>query len=108
MTGLFGQPIRELSPIEQAELIYAAYPRKASKGAALTAILKAMDRLSERKDDAYLWLKGRVEAYAKSPAGSRKGKDKQFIPHCATWMNRERYDDPDSEWQIGGEPEIAL
>jgi hypothetical protein len=107
MTGLFGQPIRELSPIEQAELIYAVYPRKVGKAAALLEILKAMDEVSKRPvDDAYLWLKGRTEAFAKSPAGRRK--DKQFVPHPRTWFHQKRYDDPDSEWQIGGEPEIAL
>ena len=59
---------------------WAAYPRKVGKGAARAAYLKAM-----RKTD----LGTMLDALAKA----RWPADPKFIPHPATWLHAERWDD---------------
>ncbi len=108
MASLFADDPVPLEPPDEAELIYACYPRKVGgKAAALKAITKALEKISKREDvdDAFLWLKDSVEAFAASPAGKR-GK---FTPYPATWFNRGSYDDdPEEWWRDGdGKPEIA-
>jgi len=86
---------------ETYEAIYAAYPRKIGKQAALKAIARAASRISGRPDlgetPAMEWLRVRTLAYAgavaKWPAG-----DERFIPHPATWFNRGSYDDDPATW----------
>ncbi len=68
--------------------IYAHYPKKVGKAAALKAIEKAL-RLVTRG-----FLMDRAKAYAKA----REGQDRQFTPHPATWFNQGRYDDDPAEW----------
>ena len=75
---------------EVAEQIYAEYPRKVGKGAAIKAICKALVRLKTHHEDPAAWLKERVAEYA----ASRKGEEQKFTPHPSTWFNEERYDDP--------------
>lgn len=95
-----------------AESIYAVYPRKVARGAALKAIAKALSAVAKRgatdlqpdfagdTSRAAEWLKGRTSAYGRSPQGQRT--DKNYIPHPATWFNDARYDDDSSEWnQVG-------
>lgn len=86
--------------------IYSAYPRKVAKRAAIAAIHKAVKRIQHGElsapaiadvRDAQVYLFRRVEAYARSPAGSRP--DRQMIPHPATWFNQSRYLDDDADWQ---------
>ncbi len=84
-----------------AEGIYAEYPRKVGRDKALEKISKAIKKIasSKTKGDelaAALWLLDRVKTYASSP--HLRGRELEFIPHCATWMNGGRYDDPLTEW----------
>lgn len=76
-----------------AEEIYQSYPRKVAKANAIKAILTA---ITKKKVDAS-WLKQRVQAYANA-VERWSDRDKAFIPHPATWINGERYNDNDAEW----------
>jgi len=83
--------------------IYLAYPRKVARIAALAAITKALGSTEHPIDP--VTLLERVEHYARHC----KSKEKQYVPHPATWFNRGSYfdldDDPDA-WPIG--PEIPV
>jgi len=73
-----------------AEMIYHFYPRKVGKGTAIKAIIKAMQSIS------YEELLQKVREFATT----QLGKDPQYIPHCSTWMNGQRWlDEPDSNQQ---------
>jgi hypothetical protein len=78
-----------LKPAVIAEAIYQRYPRKEGKADAIKAILKAMKR-----HDAKFLLE-RTEAYAEAIAW----KERQFIPHPATWFNGERFNDDPEAWK---------
>jgi hypothetical protein len=78
------------------EDIYAAYPRKVGKRAALKAIEKAM-RVSDRSP---LGMLRQTRAYAAAVAQWPEA-EKQYIPHPATWFNRGSYEDDPNEWQRG-------
>ena len=71
-----------------AEEIYQEYPRRIAKADALRAIEKAL-----RKKPA-LVLMERTKAYASAISW----KERQFIPHPATWFNKECFDDDPGEW----------
>ena len=73
---------------KQAMTIYAAYPRKVGRGAAIKAISKAL------KIVPFDELLEAVEMYARS----RDGQERQFTPHPSTWFNQERWTDDRSEW----------
>ena len=78
-----------------ASEIYAIYPRKVGRPAALKAITKAL------KKHPVDYLLDRTSAY--SAAVRRWPEDaKQFIPHPATWFNQERFDDDPSTWERNG------
>jgi hypothetical protein len=78
-----------------AEDIYAAYPRKIARSAAIKAIQKAGKAVGMEK------LLKAVKAYAE--ATSRwPAEERQYIPHPATWFNQGRYDDDPKEWERGG------
>lgn len=83
-----------------AEEIYQKYPRKVGKREAMKAIEKALARLPEELewqgmlDDLPFWLMGKVERYAKAPAGNRG----HLTPHPSTWFNQSRYLDDEIEW----------
>jgi hypothetical protein len=62
---------------------YAVYPRHVGRGQARKAY-----RAARRKADAAQLLAG-----AKSAAREFGGKEPQYIPHPATWLNGERWDD---------------
>lgn len=74
------------------ELIYALYPRKQGKKAALQAIKRA---LSVKPKDAILEA---TKAFSDA-VGAWPAADRQFIPHPATWFNRGSYDDDRKEWE---------
>ncbi len=76
-------------PSAMEEQIYQSYPLKVGKVAALKAITKAM------KDREPQWLLERVKSYAEAIAW----KDRQFIPHPATWFNGGRYEDDPASWE---------
>jgi len=95
-----------------AEDIYAAYPRKVGKQAAIKAIQKAakicpktfiatdVESGGSRKLSPVEYLLDRVQLYAAAVA-KWPAADKQFIPHPATWFNRGSYDDDPKEWSRG-------
>lgn len=72
-----------------AERIYAAYPRKVAKPAALKAIRKALESID---GDSLLAL---TEAYSEA----RRGQDMQYTPHPATWFNGQRWADDPQTWR---------
>ena len=78
-----------------ADIIYAAYPRKVAKPAAVKAIQRALRKASP------IHLLERTKAYALATADS----DPQFIPYPATWFNQQRYNDDPATWGSGnGKP----
>ena len=66
---------------------WAAYPRKIGKGAARKAYRSAV--IGKRTDPKKITLAG--EAFRDEC--KRLGTEMKFIPHPATWLNAERYDD---------------
>jgi len=77
-----------------AETIYAAWPVKKARGAAIPAITKAL-----KKVDGAVLLKAVQDlaaAFAKWPAAEH-----QFLPMCSTFMNQERWLDDPATWQRG-------
>lgn len=91
-----------------AEDIYAAYPRKIGRGAAIKAIQKAAkligpDPRSTTRFCPYAVLLERTQAFAKATA-SWPEADRHFICHPATWFNQERYNDDPNEWERGTAP----
>lgn len=88
---------------EQAETIYQAYPRHQGKGAALPAILRALDRVP------FDQLLEAVQAFAVAVQGWPE-QDRQFVPHPATWIREERWNDDRATWRRGeqnGRPRTA-
>jgi len=63
---------------------YSAYPRHTAKGAARKAWASMLKRGADPQ---------RVITVAASYASRVAGSDPKFIPHPATWLNQERYDD---------------
>lgn len=78
------------------EQVYAAFPRKVAKLAALSAIKRAVIRESKALGEAGArkMIYEATLAFAASPAGN-KG---MFTPHPATFFNQGRYHDDPSEW----------
>lgn len=71
------------------EEIYAAYPRKVGRPAALVKIRHALSKIDGSK------LLQATRAYSEAV----KGMDPQFIPHPATWFHQERYNDDPKTWR---------
>lgn len=97
--------------IEKAEEIYALYPRKIGKKAALKAISKAISEVTKNAAlwsqengkyvDGASWLKERVTVFRDSPAGQHHGLfDGYHPPHPSTWFNQGRYEDSPDEWYV--------
>jgi hypothetical protein len=84
--------------IVTADTIYAAYPRKVGKQAAI----KIIKRLTFNNISP-AWLLERTLAYAKATE-SWSQEDKKYIPHPATWFNRGSYDDDPKEWERNSAP----
>ena len=78
------------------ETIYQAYPQKAAKIEALRAIEKAMKAAGPEH------LLERVQAYAAAIALWPKEERDQFVPMCATWMNKGRWTDDPETWKRKG------
>lgn len=86
------------------EHVYKAFPRHVGKPAAFKAIRAAVRHLASGKDlpklntpDALVFLLGRIEEFAHSPAGQAG----EYTPHASTWLNQQRYLDDEKEWQRG-------
>lgn len=81
------------------------YPRKTAKGSAYKAFVKALDRATVGE------LLAGVRRYADSDL-----PDAQFVPHAATWLNADRWNDvlpvkeswshhpPDEDWMYPKPP----
>lgn len=96
--GASKSPRFTLADVEQ---IYQAYPRHVGKAAAIHSIERALVRcLADHPDDAFAWLLGKVQEYAKTPA-AHSG---HFTPHPATWFNQDRFNDDPKEWSRRHEP----
>ena len=76
---------------QQAEKLYKLYPRHEAKADALRAISKALQSIP------FGVLEAAVVAYAK--ARSAPGNERQFTPLPATWFNKGRWDDDQTEWE---------
>ncbi len=72
-----------------AEEIYALYPRKVGRAAAIKAIQRAL-----KKCDADELVKAVSEF-----ASIVRDYERRFIPHPATWFNQERWADDRREWR---------
>ncbi len=93
------RPAEESMTSDKAvESIYAVYPKKVGRIAALLAIKKALECIGKepnRPADAAAWLLERVQAFAASPAGQAG----RFTPSPKTFFNDGRYDDDPTAWQ---------
>jgi hypothetical protein len=100
------KPTKVTVPTALAELIYRAYPRHVAPGDAREAILKAIVRIAKAdgisQSDAAEKLLQRVERYAVQV--KRAGKEMEFVPYPATWLNKERYDDDSLRGESPGAP----
>jgi hypothetical protein len=80
----------------EASAIYAAYPRKIGKDAALRAITRRLEQGTPAAE-----LLAAAEAFARATA-AWPSDDRQFIPHPATWFNRGSFADDPREWRRAG------
>lgn len=94
-----------------AEAIYAAYPRKVGKDAALRAITAAI----HRKGGNAACLLDAATAYAQAVATwpravrFKRGQTGDFfdtVPHPSTWFNEGRFDDDRANWPSYGSTAI--
>lgn len=76
-----------------AEAIYALYPKKVGKTAALKAITKVLKSGSITELELHAAVKAYRDAVSKWPE-----QDKTFVPHPSTWFNRGSYDDDQATW----------
>jgi hypothetical protein len=84
------------APTITAEEIYAFWPVKKARGAAIKAIEKAM-----KKESPLVLLKAVQElamCYGKWPVAER-----QYLPMCSTFFNQERWADDRSTWRKGAD-----
>lgn len=84
---LFPTAEAEPAPPSAFTEFYARYPRKVGKGSARKAYAKAIRAVSH--DDIMFGLSQQLPGM--------EATDKQFIPHPATWLNRESWDDEPEE-----------
>lgn len=95
-----GRPESELADVKGDapgfERFWAAYPRKTAKKAAL----KAFAKLAPSDE-----LLGKMlAALARQSATIWAGKELSFVPHAATWMNGERWEDDVLQGFCGNKP----
>jgi hypothetical protein len=69
---------------DDAERVYQAYPRKVAKQPALKAIAKALKKTPVDQ----------ILAHLKLYSDSVQGKEKQYLPHGATYFNEGRHLEP--------------
>lgn len=90
------EPCEEVPPTtpqpaieQQAEQVYAAYPRKVGKPKALASIAK---QIKKHSFDHVLKLTVQFGGLW------RDEKDLTYCPHPTTWFNQERFNDSPSDW----------
>lgn len=76
----------DLEIVSDFDLVWQAYPRKVGKGAArkVWAKLRPSSETVQQMLDALVWQ-------VTQPQWIKDGG--QFIPHLATWLNQERWED---------------
>lgn len=79
----------------QAERLYQEYPRKASKGDALTAIRKAI------RDVGFAVLLEAIVEYAKACKATKKPQE--YIPYPASWIRARKWEDDRTTWYAGAD-----
>lgn len=84
-------------PTDQVEQVYSEYPRHTARGAAVKAIGKALACIT------FEVLLERVRAYASAVSKWPPDDQKRFVPHCATWMNQQRWLDDPTSWDRGSD-----
>lgn len=86
---------------EQADRIYAIYPRKKQRGRAIPAIKKAIRR------EGFDKINKRTALYA-AAVGTWKPEDLGpkmcYVPYPASWFNGEEYNDDPDTWYKSGRP----
>ena len=92
---------RQKEPDPIVRRIYELYPRKVARAAAHQAIERALVRVEKEKccsrGDAGDFIYAAVAKFRESPAGKKGG----HTPHCATWMNQDKFfDDPQEWWKV--------
>ena len=87
------QPVKS-GNVEQALVIYDAYPRKVQRKDALVAIGKALKKMDFEK------LLAVTRQYAEAKATA----DMKFVPHPASWFNGEEFFDDPAMWNL---PEVV-
>jgi len=70
-------------PLGDFNAWYKLYPRKVARAAAERAWAKAVKKVEAEK----------IVAGLEHQLSALKAKDKEYIPHPATWLNQERWDD---------------
>jgi len=83
----------------QAEKLYGMYPRKKSKGSALTSIRRALRKAT------FDVLADAVAEYSRACKATQK--DEQYIPYPATWFNGECWKDNRDDWWRGADTKEA-
>lgn len=78
------------TPSKEFESFWTSYPRKIGKEAAKKAFIKALTKTTAAK------IMAGVEDLRIQVAG----KDQQFTPHAATWLNAGRWDDEVTKPQL--------
>lgn len=86
-------PTNGSSNLMPAEEIYAEYPLKVARANALRAIDKALG--THPADMLLAATRAYAEAVSHWPPEARS----QYVPHAATWFNRESYLDDRSAWE---------
>jgi hypothetical protein len=87
MGDLFSAPVIA----DEFAAFWERYPRKVGKGHARKAYAKALRQVSH--DGIMYGLSVQITGMT--------AKDKQYIPHPATWLNREGWDDESEELTSG-------
>jgi len=79
---------------------YAIYPRKEARKKAAEAFRRAVKRIAKANGGDTSAAVAKLNAAARAFAQSDIAKgDRQFIPHPATWLNSERYEDDPENWK---------
>lgn len=88
------------------EEFWKVYPRRVAKKAAW----KALEKVRRNEEVEFNSLIAAVKAFA----AHVRGKDAEFIPHPATWINAGRWDDElptpqsDTSWRVSAAVEQTL
>jgi len=83
-----------------ADEIYKAYPRKDDKKRAIIAIVRAVKALKREggSSDTMLTTVKQYASCIKRFEINSKHKDWKLVPMAATWFNKCRYEQDESEW----------